>query len=298
MAQLPCFKESWAIYPPFFLDIDGAAQDSAPSTLRSEYFLLSRGHKFKLDDGWRESEKDVVQAALRMVVVKESRWIVGEFYMSYGGESCEITQRRFYTQTLSQTRLHTETFTHRGFYTQTLLHADAFTHKRFYTQKLLHTGAFTHRLLYTQTLLHTEAFTHRRFYTQRLLHTDTFTHRSFYTQTLLHTNAFAHRPFYTQTLLHTEAFTHRRFYTQMLLHTHTLSYTEAFTHRSFWRVSLYDILWPWTQTVLFLTSSTWWHRALLQTFADISLVKYCHMCHLQHHGTDLFWARYVGFSIP
>jgi len=27
----------------------------------------------KLDDGWPESEKDVFQAALRMVVVKDSR---------------------------------------------------------------------------------------------------------------------------------------------------------------------------------------------------------------------------------
>ena len=115
-------------------------------------------------------------------------------------------------------------------------------------------------------------------HTQRLLHTNAFTRRCFYT----HTHTFTHKRFYTQTLLHTEAFTRRCFYT------HTLSYTEAFTHRSFWRVSLYDILWSWTQTVLFLTSSTWWHRALLQTFADISLVKYCHMCHLQHHGTDLF----------
>ena len=26
----------------------------------------------------------------------------------------------------------------------------------------------------------------------------------------------------------------------------------------------------------------------MQTFADISLVKSCHMCDLQHHGTDLF----------
>ena len=34
----------------------------------------------KLDDGWPESEKDVFQAALSMVVVKDSRWIVGEFY--------------------------------------------------------------------------------------------------------------------------------------------------------------------------------------------------------------------------
>ena len=44
----------------------------------------------KLDDGWPESEKDVFQAALRMVVVKDSRWIVGEFYMSYGKIWCEI----------------------------------------------------------------------------------------------------------------------------------------------------------------------------------------------------------------
>ena len=45
--------------------------------------------KKKLDDGWPESEKDVCQAALRMVVVKDSRWIVGEFYMSYGRVWCE-----------------------------------------------------------------------------------------------------------------------------------------------------------------------------------------------------------------
>ena len=165
---------------------------------------------------------------------KESRWIVGEFYMSYGGESCEITQIRFYTQTLSQTRLHTETFTHRGFYTQTLLHADSVytqallhadtcTHKHFhrhvYTQRLLHTEAFTHRHFYTQTLLHTGAFTRRCFYTQKLLHTDTFTHKRFCTQTLLYTDAFTHRGFYTQTLLHADAFTHTHFHTQRLLHT-------------------------------------------------------------------------------
>ena len=35
----------------------------------------------------------------------------------------------------------------------------------------------------------------------------------------------------------------------------------------------------------------------VQTFADISLVKYCYMCDLQHHGTDLFSAIYVRFSI-
>ena len=43
----------------------------------------------ELDDGWPESEKDVFQAALSMVVVKNSRWMVGEFFMSYGGVSCE-----------------------------------------------------------------------------------------------------------------------------------------------------------------------------------------------------------------
>ena len=38
MAQLPCFKGSWAIYPPFlFFDIDGATQDSEPSTFTPGY---------------------------------------------------------------------------------------------------------------------------------------------------------------------------------------------------------------------------------------------------------------------
>ena len=45
--------------------------------------------ELQLDDGWPESEKDVFQAAPRMVVVKDSRWIVGEFYMSYGRIWCE-----------------------------------------------------------------------------------------------------------------------------------------------------------------------------------------------------------------
>ena len=132
----------------------------------------------QLDDGWPESEKHALQAALSMVVVKNSRWMVGEFCMSYAGKLWK--------------------------YTQTLLHTDAFTHRHFYTQTLLHTGAFTRRCFYTQTLsqtrLHTETFTHRRFYTQTLLHADAFTHRRFYTQMLLHTH------FHTQRLLHTEAF--------------------------------------------------------------------------------------------
>ena len=32
----------------------------------------------------------------------------------------------------------------------------------------------------------------------------------------------------------------------------------------------------------------------VQTFADISLVKYCHMCDLQHHATDLFLGHLCG----
>ena len=108
--------------------------------------------------------------------------------------------------------LHTDTFTHKHFYTQTLLtktllHTGAFTHRRFDTQALLHTNTFTYKHFYTQALLHTdtlnaEAFTRRRFYTQKL----SFTHRRFYTQTLLHTDAFTQRSFYTQTLLHTSQF--------------------------------------------------------------------------------------------
>ena len=35
----------------------------------------------------------------------------------------------------------------------------------------------------------------------------------------------------------------------------------------------------------------------VQTLPDISLVKYSHMCDLQHHGTDLFWPIYVGFPV-
>jgi len=193
---------------------------------------------------------------------------------------------------------HTEPFTHRRFcteaVTQEFLHTETLKQKRFYTQTLLHTEAFTHIGFYTQTL---DTFTHIDFCTQTPLHTDAFTHRHFYTQTPLHTDIFTRRHFYTQTLLHTEAFTHRSFYTQKLLH------TEAFK-------------------ILFLTSSTWWHLALLQTFADISLVKavtcviysimapiffgpfmwvvwiikWNNMCHTRHHGTDFFWAIFVGLS--
>ena len=46
------------------------------------------------------------------------------------------------------------------------VHTDTFTHKRFYTQPLLetlvYTHALTHRCFYSQTVLHTDAFTQRR----------------------------------------------------------------------------------------------------------------------------------------
>ena len=45
MAQLPCFKGSWAIYPPFFFDIDGATQDSEPSTFTLEYVVYPNSIK-------------------------------------------------------------------------------------------------------------------------------------------------------------------------------------------------------------------------------------------------------------
>ena len=63
----------------------------------------------------------------------------------------------------------------------------------------IHTDTFTHRSFYTETLSHTETFTHRSFHTQTLLHTDIFNHRHFYT----HTHAFL---LHTATLSHTEAF--------------------------------------------------------------------------------------------
>ena len=94
--------------------------------------------------------------------------------MSYGGESCEITHRRFYTQTLSQTPLGAEAFTHRSPYTQMLLHRTTcaqgtFTHRRFYTE------AFTCRSFYAQ-----KQYT-VSFYTQKQLRRDACTQEGFCT---------------------------------------------------------------------------------------------------------------------
>ena len=73
-----------------------------------------------------------------------------------GTHPTHAIQQTFCTQKL----LHTDLFTHRGFY------IDAFTHRRFYTQKLLHTEPFAHRSFYTHTFLDTVAFT------QELSHAD------------------------------------------------------------------------------------------------------------------------------
>jgi hypothetical protein len=53
------------------------------------FFNVEHNVVKELDDGWPESEKRIFQAALSMVVVKNSRWMVGEVYMSYGGIGCE-----------------------------------------------------------------------------------------------------------------------------------------------------------------------------------------------------------------
>ena len=67
-----------------------------------------------------------------------------------------------------QTFLHTNSVTHRHFYTQMLLHTAVLKQRSFYTQAPLHTDVFTHKPLYTQAPSHTDIFTHRRFVTQKL----------------------------------------------------------------------------------------------------------------------------------
>ena len=77
--------------------------------------------------------------------------------------------------------LHTNTFTHKHFYTpthlQTHLHANVFTHS-FFTHKHLYTQPF-----YTQTLFNTQTFLHTN-----ALNADVFTHKKNYTQALVHAN--------------------------------------------------------------------------------------------------------------
>ena len=231
----------------------------------------------RLDDEWPES---VEQQGLLLLVWRrnfrndDERCVIGSRKEKYQDQIVRsfytqwLLHRHFYTGNFypqklllyTQIRLHTDTFTHRPFYTQELfLHTNACTHRRFYTQTLLHTDAFTRALLhidtFTHRLLHTDLFTHRGCFQTlwhgHFLHTDMFTHRHFFTRrpltrqelfsdaftrTLLHTDMLTHRDFCTQTLLHTDALTHRRFDTQTLLHTETFTHrrflhTGAFTHR-------------------------------------------------------------------
>ena len=88
-----------------------------------------------------------------------------------GGEIVGFLQKGdLHTETFTQTRLHTGSFTHRSVYgALKLLHRAAFTHRSFYTKKPLHREDFTH----------TEAFAQGNFYTGKLLHTEAFKHISF-----------------------------------------------------------------------------------------------------------------------
>ena len=167
----------------------------------------------------------------------------------------------------------------------TLLYRDAFTHSSFYTQTLLHRDAFTHRRFYAQKVLHTDT---RHFYTQRLLHTDAFTHRHFYTQTLLQANTFTYRHFYTQTHLHC---THRRFCTQKRLHSvFDIKHMMASS-------SVANVCRHFTSEVSHVWFTASWYRSLLSHLCGKFIIKWNNMCHTRHHGTELFWAIYVRFSI-
>ena len=60
----------------------GAPTSQHPS--RHQITKSTHPRNKQLDDGWPESEKRVFQASLSVVVVKNSRWMVGEVSMSYG----------------------------------------------------------------------------------------------------------------------------------------------------------------------------------------------------------------------
>ena len=90
-----------------------------------------------------------------------------------------------------------------------------FLHNPFYAKKMLHTNTFTHKHFYTpthlQTHLHANVFTHS-FFTHKHLYTQPFyTQTLFNTQTFLHTNA-----------LNADVFTHKKNYTQALVHANPL----------------------------------------------------------------------------
>ena len=124
-------------------------------------------------------------------------------YMRKRNRQLSFIHLRWSLSPFCLTHKHTDTSTHKSFYTQTLLHRCTSTRKHFYTQTSLHRNTLTHKPFYKETLLHTKALTHNCFYTDALVHTNTFTHKHLYTETLQHTNTFTHKH-----VLHTEAFTH------------------------------------------------------------------------------------------
>ena len=111
----------------------------------------------------------------------------------------------------TQTPLHTEAFTHRGFHTRSFYF---YTQRSLYTEQLLQTKASSQNSAYTHTLLHTAIF-----YTVKLLHTETVAQKK-----LLHRKAFTHRSFYTQRLSHTG-----KFYIEKLLRREALPQSSFVT---------------------------------------------------------------------
>ena len=120
--------------------------------------------------------------------------------------------------------LHTDAFTHGGFYATKSLHK-CFNTPMLCTKMLKHAGAFTHTFYIEKplhrTALHNETVTQKNFDAEKLLHTDcakkllhteTFiTRRNVSAQKPLRTEVFTHNSFCTQTFLHTDAFTQKNF---------------------------------------------------------------------------------------
>ena len=298
-AQVTCFMPQFA--QPF-------------ATARSVFPIdVPMGKILKLDDGGPESEKEVFQAALRMVIVKDSRWIVGEFYMSYGKIWCEkvrLIKKRILGKGHQMTRVLQpqrergkrerdwkggRKKTSRNIMWATKMHRRRLGTMMLQTKWVIsfyYGNSYTHcrknsapsfrgceetRRFHTETLLYRDAFTHRRFYTQTVLHTDAFTKRRFYT----------HKKFYTQTLLHTDTFTHRPFYTHIVLHTNAFTHkgfytqkflhTDTFTHRRFYTQTLFAHRHIYTQKLLHqdvFPHRNFYSQALVHTDVFIDKTSY------------------------
>ena len=160
----------------------------------------------------------------------------------------DMTHTHTHAKTFTQSTLvhgeHDRTFAHRSF-----MHTNTFTHKRFYTHThkgfspttvFKHKRSYTQLFSYQQILFYTQAFIPRSFNTQKLLHTNTFTHRSVYTQQAFTYRSFCRPMLLPQKLLHAKP---------LLLHdllgstktnpfetrcdpTHADTYAQPFAHRS------------------------------------------------------------------